>query len=246
MADINFSSADSELIRTIQQAAGVQTIQPQEGQAFSRPLHLAPLPPQAAAIVIASLSGLVEYIKTSQDAHYWAGSAPFVTVESPTQVSVMSSVVKDTDRRFVPITAVHRPIGIGLLINYLETEQAVIELQSCFVKTSERDDLIRKLGSLVKDTSIRLGDDGVTQEVATRRGVKVEEERIVNPVMLQPFRTFPEVTQPECPFVVRIDNDDMTVRLYPADGGKWELDARHAIADYLRAALADTAATVLA
>jgi hypothetical protein len=55
-------------------------------------------------------------------------------------------------------------------------------------------------------------------------------------VVLAPYRTFVEVTQPESDFVFRMQNGPRCA-LFEADGGAWKLTAMRHIKEYLQAAL---------
>jgi hypothetical protein len=84
-------------------------------------------------------------------------------------------------------------------------------------------------------------DDTVGQEVKTARGVVMSERtKVPNPVLLAPYRTFREVTQPESLFVLRLrsgDGDKPRCALFEADGGTWKLEAIQNVATWLRAAI---------
>ena len=60
-------------------------------------------------------------------------------------------------------------------------------------------------------------------------------------MILAPRRTFPEVDQPESPFVllVKQSREGMMpeIALFEADGGLWKLTAIQNIKDYLKAVL---------
>ena len=70
-------------------------------------------------------------------------------------------------------------------------------------------------------------------------GIALTEMVEVKPrVVLQPFRTFVEVAQPESEFLLRI-SDKGEIGLFPADGGVWKLEATRNVAAYFEEKLQD-------
>lgn len=121
----------------------------------------------------------------------------------------------------------------------MEAERAVIELQSMYAATGDRDYLLALLSHIDTSQGVSTMDNGVTQEVSVRRGVALKEQQTVQPIVhLQPYRTFLEVAQPASDFLLRIDKDGHPA-LYEADGGAWKLEAKRSIAAYLGEQLAD-------
>lgn len=115
----------------------------------------------------------------------------------------------------------------------------MIELQSMYAATGDRDYLLALLSHIDTSQGVSTMDNGVTQEVSVRRGVALKEQQTVQPIVhLQPYRTFLEVKQPASDFLLRIDKDGHPA-LYEADGGAWKLEAKRNIAGYLSAQLAD-------
>jgi hypothetical protein len=62
--------------------------------------------------------------------------------------------------------------------------------------------------------------------------------KVPNPVVLAPFRTFPEIKQPESKFIFRMQSGPRAA-LYEADGGAWRNEAMSGIKEYLQDMLAD-------
>ena len=101
----------------------------------------------------------------------------------------------------------------------------------------DRELLLKFAGNIKAGSVTEYGDDGVTQKAIVKTGVANMSEAIVpNPVQLRPFRTFPEVEQPESGFIFRVknvDNDQVACALFEADGGAWKLKAIDNIKRYL-------------
>lgn len=114
-----------------------------------------------------------------------------------------------------------------------------ISLQSLFVATADRDRLLELITATRSSAVTDTVDDGVAQKVTTGRGVAfVGEQRLPNPVVLRPYRTFTEVLQPESSFVLRArggaDGDQRPqFALFGADGGAWAVEAIRSIREYL-------------
>ena len=123
-------------------------------------------------------------------------------------------------------------------------------ISSCFVALMRVvfeiyfDTWLKFLSSIKVDASTIIEDDGISQKVTARKGTSsLMSEIPIKPfVRLQPFRTFNEITQPECEFVFRlgIDSDKMPlVSLYECDGGAWKQKAIADIKDWFKAQSVD-------
>lgn len=61
------------------------------------------------------------------------------------------------------------------------------------------------------------------------------EVRVPNPVILAPYRSFPEIAQVESRFVFRIrGGESITMGLFEADGGMWRVEAIARVRNWLR------------
>lgn len=122
---------------------------------------------------------------------------------------------------------------------YMSQEHAVIELQSLYAVTDDRDYLLALLSRIDVNQGVSSVDNGISQEVSVRTGAVLKEQQTVQPIVhLQPYRTFLEVEQPASDFLLRLDKDGHPA-LYEADGGAWKLEAKRNIAAYLGEKLAD-------
>lgn len=197
--------------------------------------------PTPDSIDMWSLDGLRDYIAAQLDAYLTA--RVFLQVRGP-DVVVLQSGLAAENRDFVRHTyaTVATPSASYRFGEWDGVEHTIIALQSQFVDTPERNNLINLLGSIrdgaVEDTL----DDGLSQQVKTQRGVALlDRTRVPSPVLLAPYRTFREVAQPVSPFVVRLRSAEgrPMVGLYEADGGTWRLEAIKSVGAYLRLALKD-------
>ena len=122
--------------------------------------------------------------------------------------------------------------------NYMDQQQAIIELQSLYNATPDRDYLLDLLSKIDVTQGVKSTDNGVTQEATVKTGVVLKDTVPVKPIVeLQPFRTFLEIDQPVSKFLLRVDENGRA-GLFEADGGAWKLEAKRSIAAWLSAALA--------
>lgn len=120
---------------------------------------------------------------------------------------------------------------------FREQQAAIIELRSKFVPNEGSEYILELISSMSKDESVKSDDNGVTQAVKVASGIMLGRmERIEPRVVLRPYRTFREVSQPASEFLLRVDEDGR-IGLFEADGGTWQLEARANIAGYLEAEL---------
>lgn len=111
---------------------------------------------------------------------------------------------------------------------FMSIERFNIALQALFCKTDMRDKVLRVTGNIKENHVNESSDDGVTQSVITKKGITLgENETIPNPVVLAPYRTFPEIKQPTSEFILRVQqgSSELQAALFEADGGVWKLEA---------------------
>lgn len=234
MSEIKFNADEGQLIRTIQDAVGVDVIDVPDDKYVSRPVDFAPRRSLVDTLKIASLTGLADYVNKNIDLKTRAGNLIFIHVAGPTSVYLCNSVHTPIDRRFNPVTVI-ADVPQLQFDRFIPREDMMIMLQSRFEDTDSKAALLASLGNIVADEELQQEDDGVTQRVTTQTGVRRQEVSIQNPVWLKPFRTFTEVDQPASPFVVRIRDygGSIDVALFEADGGSWRNDARYLIKEFL-------------
>ena len=193
---------------------------------------------RASAIQMNTLTSLVDYLKAGVDT---MAEKMLVQVVTPTKVRVLSML--DADRKREELVDVEAMIPDFEYGRYMGNERFIIALQSKFIDSDDRA-LLLKFSGTVKDESIaEYGDDGVTQKATVKTGITSVGDAIVpNPVKLQPFRTFIEVTQPESAFVFRMrqaDGRGVECAIFEADGGAWKNAAMKSIKEYLQNELAE-------
>ena len=87
---------------------------------------------------------------------------------------------------------------------------------------------VHKVVKNIKGETVRnFGDDGVSQKVEIKQGIATVAEAVVpNPVVLAPYRSFPEIEQIESEFIFRMrEGSGIEMALFEADGGAWRIQA---------------------
>jgi len=194
-----------------------------------------PAPPR---VVLHSLSGLRDCIKGFKTRDRSLVDRDFfVSIDSPTCVSVVSTCEGDFNERFtlVQATTAHDDFPFG---RYMEQEEFVIALQTMFVQDDALRAVLGVAGNLSAATDVNVQDDGVTQKVTVQLGVVQKAVvSVTNPVTLKPYRTFLEVEQAPCQLVLRFkkgrDGGAPSCALFEADGGLWKIKAMENCAAWL-------------
>lgn len=192
-------------------------------------------PPQPDPIETHTLSSIVDYLKEQVDysTERERVNGTIIHVIYPDAVRLVSPLnVVENRHTYVSATCENDRFQYG---RYIDVEQFIIDLQACFVPNGTTESILQIVGTL-KDENIRtLNDDGITQRVTASTGVaSVGNVNVPNPVNLMPYRTFPEIEQPESRFVLRLKSQGGQVfaGLWPADGDGWKLDAILAIKEW--------------
>lgn len=185
--------------------------------------------PVAAKLTVSTLTGLVDYIKTNVDQ---LEGKLLIQVKSPEEVALYSPLNADREReKYVSAEAI-LPNNV-VYDRFLDTERFNIMLQSAFVDDEDKSKLLKYTALITDDTVKNFGDDGISQKVTVKTGVASVSDAVVpNPVTLAPYRTFPEVEQPESKFIFRM-KEGPSAALFEADGGAWRNKAILNIKAYL-------------
>jgi hypothetical protein len=199
-----------------------------------------PKPFQVSPLVINTLTGLVDYIKSNSENLPLDGCMAHVVTPGLVEVCARIEGEAQEFRRKVYSMATTDMHGKGFPFGqYLDAESFVIGLQTLFLPSPQRDEILMLLASIKESVVRETVDNGVSQEVKTAGGVvMVGMTKVPNPVELQPYRTFREVPQPVSRFILRLrsgkDGEKPACALFEADGGSWKLEAILGISDYLR------------
>ena len=187
----------------------------------------------ASPLTASSLSSLLDYINGNSDE---LRESMIIHVEGATTVSLLSGLTEERKRESLFYVRTN-PNGFEF-DHYYDQERFIINMQTAFEQTKEVALITTVAGNVENKTVANYGDNGTNQSVTISRGVAGKEAvEVPNPVVLQPFRTFLEVEQPESKFVFRIGEDSdgkPLFKLVEADGGLWKYDAVRAIKDYIK------------
>ncbi|MEG1256880.1 hypothetical protein [Clostridium sp.] len=189
--------------------------------------------PTASPINTTTLTSIIDYIQENVDGI--KDSNIIVHVMSYEKVSIKTELNSDKRRECVMIAEALTPSIVT--DRFIDPEKFNIMLQSSFEENEDRNKLLKVSGNIKEENVKSVGDDGVSQSAAIKVGVaSVAEVVIPNPVILAPFRTFPEVEQPQSKFIFRMQTGPQCA-LYEADGGAWRNVAMESIKEYLKARL---------
>ena len=183
------------------------------------------------------LTGLDSICKMVRNEANHVGLPIYIQVKDYRTVSVFTALDDDEDRQYLYKCIADTPtVTAGRFMAY---ENAVIELRSLYIPNEGTKYLLQLLSSISNESKVTSSDNGVTQQVEARSGIALNSMVKVEPrVILQPFRTFLEVSQPASEFLLRI-NERGEIGFFPADGGVWKLEATRNVAGYFENALKD-------
>lgn len=214
---------------------GVVEILEVDGQKYSTKKLNHVKEPKAEGLITTTLTALVDYVKSGIDEKF---SKLLVHVVSPSEVALYSELRTDNERECYMVCKALTPNNIKYN-SFLDAETFNIMLQSSFIENESKALLLKVVGNVKEENVQTVGDDGVSQAVGIRTGVASTTNVIVpNPVVLAPFRTFPEVRQPESKFIFRMQSGPRAA-IYEADGGAWRNEAMYLIKEYLKLMLKD-------
>jgi hypothetical protein len=194
--------------------------------------------PSPVRYSVDTLEALVKLIRTEGVAQ-----APllYVRVDSARRVMVDTTYTHKEYAEFsrLPLYEAVSDVPSISVNESISQERAIVELQSLYAITEDRDYLLSLLSRIDVNQGVSSVDNGISQEVSVKTGAVLKEQQTVQPIVhLQPYRTFLEVEQPASDFLLRLDKEGRPA-LYEADGGAWKLEAKRNIAAYLGEKLAD-------
>ena len=208
-----------------------------------------PLPmPGAAALVTTTLASMRDYMDGNLDD--LDPNDVVAHIVDPNLVQLRSKLDEKYRQResYVHAKASGGRFEFG---QFMEVEEFIIKLQGLFLEGGDRETILKVVGNLSDGVIRNIDDDGVTQTVNTKVGVTQRAEaKIPNPVILTPFRTFPDVEQPSSKFIFRMSNSSRrgeetpSCALFEADNGAWRAVALSNIKEWLRKNL-PTGVTIL-
>lgn len=223
-------SFSKELYDAIRKDADTKVLTINGRNFTDKPIH-AVLAAEPDALEISTLSGLIDYLKANVDD--LALESLMAVVVSPSYVELVSNLHSEHCQRS-SVMKVKATLPKTFFECQLPAEAFNIWLQSGFVPTEGRAEVLNYAGNVVATADATVVDDGTAQAVTVRSGIASKAvKKLPNPVQLAPFRTFAEVEQPETSFVFRV-HDGLKFSLTEADGGAWRNQAMHNISTWLK------------
>lgn len=204
-----------------------------KGMYSDKPLHRLETPvPIADKLYLHTLTGLVDYIKSNTDT---MAEKMVVEVQSPTKVHLYSQLNSKRNREY--LIEVDAMLPDFRFDEYLDHEHFCVGVQSKFIDSDDRKNVLKFAGTVENGTVAQYSDDGISQKATIKTGIASKAAAIVpNPVTLKPYRTFLEVDQPASDFIFRMKEYSGSIgcALFEADGGAWKIEAMQNIKMYLQ------------
>lgn len=120
-----------------------------------------------------------------------------------------------------------------------DAESFMIMAMARLYETEGKKALLQFISDINDVDEQRVKDNGVGQTITAKSGIQtLDTVPVPNPVELAPFRTFPDVSQPISPFILRVKKGP-EIGIFEADGGAWKSDAIQIIANHLKMRLAE-------
>ena len=140
---------------------------------------------------------------------------------------------------YPPRPATFSAATLSGLVDYLLADVDKLHAKHPQYMVSVSSLVLKFVGSMRDEQSNQVADDGFSQRVTIKTGVsQVGDVTVVNPVYLAPRRTFPEIQQPESPYILRL-KEGPKAALYDCDDHTWRVEAIASIGTWLREQLVD-------
>lgn len=218
----------SDAVRAIQDGVKTDIISVRDREFITRPVHLPPFEPLPDTLTVHTLSGVAIFCNSFPKDH-----VAFIHVDSAKDVYVIGELDEQSRKRPCYLHATLFQAKQFRFNQSFKQEEFIIGIQTGFVDNANRQKFLQIAGNVETEGSTRQSDDGVSQRITIRQGTSLEAEaEFKNPVWLAPFRTFPEIDQPESPFIFRVTGDGL-LALHETLETEWQLKAIRAIHDYL-------------
>ena len=193
-----------------------------------------------------SLAGFVDYLYGNHD--NFSSKDITILVQNTEEVIAYDKVTGAKVMRTPVIKADMVDFSKMTLNRDMYQEDAIIQLQTRCVRTPAVEKLIHAVSGLSYAESVKSTDDGVKNDINMTSQMQYNNGKPDSIVTIRPYRTFPEVEQPESQFLVRIGHDGTTptIRLVETDGGMWKIEALNNIKAHLDLLVAENPITIIA
>jgi len=195
------------------------------------------LEPEPEPHKLETLTGLIDYLKNGIDK---IDVKDFmIHIYNGCEVGLVK-YHNDRLKSHVYVHCTHSPVHITI-DQYMSIERTLIELQSKYQPTDDREALLEQLKFVSTDSNVEFKDDGMAQEVTMKAGIHTKEKGEIQAINnLKPVRIFHEASQPESQFLIRLkrgENQPIQCAIFEADGGAWKNRAILNIKQYLEGEL---------
>jgi len=188
--------------------------------------------PAPRILEVTTLTGLLDYIASNPDSLDM--SKMTIHVEGYNSVALVGPIGGPFLERtsYIVAKAIKETRQCSPIDRNIDAEDFILWVSANVVPDDERDALLKAVAAIQVDAGAVLTDDGVSQTVTTAAGARlVDRATLKSRVMIRPYSTFMEITQPAREFVLRLDKSGRP-GLFSADGDKWKLDAIQAIREW--------------
>lgn len=189
--------------------------------------------PEPDGVQMHTLTGLVDYMLSEPD----LGRGLMIHIRDHETVDICSNAHGPWHQRDLYAKATPMPIDQFRFGQFMELDKFMISFASKFVDTFVKADIIKYLGNIKAESVKTSEDDGISQTVQIKNSLGRLDNVLLEPIVrLAPYRTFPEIEQPESRFLFRLEQRSGSlplVALFEADGGAWKVDAIETIRKFL-------------
>ncbi len=246
----NFGIAEAietiaEMARKAQQAEPIEVDKRQylvgfdkDGEAHYREIQKTDNTYYPECMRVNTLDALVNYI-TAGIKNGEITDKLYINILSPTCV-VADTPVNEYGKRKKIVEANRYNLRSFAFGQYNSFEGFVVALQSQFLPSDERNELLNSLKLMTQSNEVHTEDNGVSQTVVAKAGATLGVMQVSPIWKLSPFRTFTEVEQPSSAFLLRLkqNGESAEFALHETDGGAWAIVAMQSIKEYLKLNLA--------
>lgn len=184
---------------------------------------------------LSSLESVITMVRT--EAAKCEDRTIYVHVESHREVAVFTTYDEKARRDYLyraVAEVVSTPVD-----RWTEKDDLIIALNSVFIPNEDTEYIQTVLNKITEESKVTASDNGLGQNIEMQKGIALKENaKLKTRVLLKPFRTFPEVEQPESEFILRA-RDGGAFLIKSADGERWVLDAKKNIKEYLLKEIGD-------
>jgi len=196
----------------------------------TKQLHqvIAKAPETADPVCVNTLQGFADLIQAKLEGADFAADF-IIHIQAENKVALLARTTDKWGRRLglafaSPVEFKKFPFG-----QWMAQEEFAIAVAALFADTEDKAYVLQLSSSLINEATGQSEDDGFTQRATVKAGLARKDTVTIKPrVLLAPYRTFPEVDQPNSEFVFRAriqDGGTPQLMLVEADGGAWKIAA---------------------